>query len=527
MHSTHHLLALCMLACASNATAPDDPGTLVPTRLSPESEPAASHDAGCSTHQQCIERNAGAPYRCRASDATCVSLLNADCARILGGADDIASDDAIRIGLLVVDDLDGAEAEAAVELARAEIASALTGSVRTAPSARVRPVVVVECNTDGSEPLAAVRHLIDDVEVSALLGGFDAGHVLAVARQETIPGGVLQITPSATDDAISALDDQDLVYRAQLPGAVLFQVLTPFIDQFLRPALHAGERARAEEPLRTMLVYDPDPSGVSDADAITKSLSIDGELVPRDGSAFYRELRLDPLNLLDPQPLSVVAARAIINFEPQVILYQTRDEEVLRAVERGWPSNVPKPYFVVSAAFGAHLPALVGADADLRRRSFSLLGVSEGYEPARFDAWEARLRASAPTLTRPVSHVYGPNLYDSMYMLAYALSTLGDREPTGLSLVPGFRRLSGPGTAIPFGPDAITAALDELTAGNAIDYIGINGAFHYTAAGDRSGLAAIGCVTIDPAGNAIGLKPSGFAYDPASQSVVSADVSCP
>jgi hypothetical protein len=530
MHSTHHLIALGMLqlACASDAAAPRDTDELFPVVLTdPDGEQTSSNDAPCSTHQQCIDRNAGAPYRCRASDARCVSLLNSDCPRVLGDAADIAGDDAIHIGLLVVDGPDGAEAEAAVDLARTEIASALGGGVRTEPTARVRPLVIVECNTDGGEPLAAVRHLVEEVEVSALLGGFDGGHVLSVARQVTIPRGVLQITPSATDDEISALDDQDLVYRAQLPGEILFQVLTPFIERILRPAIHRGVCAHVPEPVRMMLVYDPDPTGVSEAAAITKSLSVDGEPVPREGSAFYRELRLDPLNLLDPQPLSVVAARAIITFAPQVILYQTRDEEVLRAVESGWPTDVPKPYYIASPTFGARLPDLVGADADLRQRAFSLLGVSEGYDPASFDAWAARLRASAPTLGRPISHIFGPNLYDSMYMLADALSTLGDSEPTGLNLVPGFRRLSGPGTTIPFGPDAMPSALGALAAGNAIDYIGVNGAFHYTPAGDRSGLAAIGCVTIDAAGNATGLKPSGFAYDPASQSVVSADVSCP
>jgi hypothetical protein len=73
----------------------------------------------------------------------------------------------------------------------------------------------------------------------------------------------------------------------------------------------------------------------------------------------------------------------------------------------------------------------------------------------------------------------------------------------------------------------MAAALDELAAGNAIDYIGVNGAFRYTPAGDRSGLAGIGCVSIDAAGSATGLQASGFAFDPVSQRIVSDRVDCP
>jgi hypothetical protein len=225
----------------------------------------------------------------------------------------------------------------------------------------------------------------------------------------------------------------------------------------------------------------------------------------------------------------MIAAASVINFLPNLIIYQTQDASILRAVEKAWPADVPRPYFITSAGFSAQLPALVGTDTELRRRAFSFLGLTEGFHPQDFDAWAARLASRAPEagLARDISRIYGPNLYDSLYMLSYAISTLGEREPTGLNLVPGFRRLGGPGSTIPFGPSALGSGLAELAAGRSIDYAGVSGVFRYTPEGDRSGLASIACVAIDDAGNPIGSQPSGFVYDTNSESIVSATIDCP
>jgi hypothetical protein len=359
-----------------------------------------------------------------------------------------------------------------------------------------------------------------------MLGGFVSSNVLSLAPQYTIPGGVLQITPSATADPISALDDHDLVYRAQLPGDILFQVLTPFIDSIIQPALHADGIAAAAEPIRVMMVYEPDGSGAYQAATIAKYLRINGQPVPRSGSAFYRELRLDQPDLLNPQPRSLIAARAIGDFRPHFLIYQTQDAALLRAVESEWPPDAPKPYFIVSAGFSGQLPSFVGGDAALRKRAFSFLGLPQGFNQATFEQWADALLSSS-RLTRSISRVYGPNLYDSLYMLAYAVSTLGEREPTGLNLVPGFRRLGGPGLTIQFGPTDMPKAMNELAAGRAIDYAGVSGVFHYTPEGDRGGLAATGCVTVDEAGNGVGIKASGFAYNVETARIESALISCP
>jgi hypothetical protein len=528
---TQHLFSavLLQLACASEAQLGD---VLAATAADDAAESSSSVPQSvdtsepCSTNQECIERYAGEPYVCRKSNHRCAGLLNRDCPSYLGDWADVQSDDAIYLGLLVVDDLNGAEGEAAVELARSEIQHTLGGGVSSSATSPGHPLVIISCNTDGAEPLNAVRHLTQDIEVSALLGGFLSSNVLSLAPQYTIPSGVLQIAPSATADPISALDDRDLVYRAQIPGEILFQVLTPFLDRVIQPAIYADGIAGTGEPIRVMMVYDPDGSGVYQAATIAKYLSVNGQPVPRSGSPFYRELRLEKPDPLDPQPLSVAAARSIIDFQPHFIIYQTQDASILRSVESGWPPGATKPYFIVSAGFSAQLPSFVGADAALRKRAFSFLGLPEGFNQANFERWAEILRSSSG-LTRPISRVYGPNLYDSLYMLAYAISTLGEQQPTGLNLVPGFRRLGGPGVSIPFGPTEMPKAMAELAAGRNIDYVGVNGVFHYTPQGDRAGLAAIGCLTTDEAGNATGLKASGFVYDTETQQVDSELISCP
>jgi len=525
--------ALLQLACSAQADSIDASGgaPLEEASGAVQNAPGSLISApSCSTNQQCIEAHAGAPYRCRSSDQQCVPLLSQDCPRYLADEADLESDAAIYIGLLVVDDRNGAQGEEAVEMARSEIQLATGGGVPTSPGSVPHPLVIISCNTDGGDPSGAARHLVQEVQVSALLGGFRSDNVLSVAQEYTIPSGVLQIAPSATADPISALDDHDLVYRAQIPGDILFQVLTPFIDSVIQPAIYADGIAAAGEPIRVMVAYEPDGSGVYQAATIAKYLSVNGQPVLRNGSATYRELRLDNPDLLNPQPKAMIAAASVIHFLPHLIVYQTQDAAILRAVENAWPAAVPRPYLITSAGFAAQLPALVGSDGALRRRAFSFLGLPEGFDPRSFDAWAAQLASRAPERTgaaRDIGRVYGPNLYDSLYMLSYAISTLGELEPTGLNLVSGFRRLGGPGMTIPFGPTAMGSALAELAAGRSIDYAGVSGVFRYTPEGDRSGLASIACVAIDDTGTAVGTQPSGFVYDTHTKRIVSATIDCP
>jgi serine/threonine protein kinase len=494
----------------------------------------AADDNGCSTNQECIERHAGAPYTCRRSDETCISLLNEDCPRYFADKSDLGNDNAIYIGLLVPDDVNGAQGEAAVDLARSEIKLTLGGGVRTSATSPVHPLVIVDCNADLDQPLRAARHLVKEVKVAALLGGYVSSNVLSVAQEYTIPGGVLHITPSATADPISGLADRDLVYRAQLPGDIIFQVLTPFIEKVIQPAIYADGIATRGEPIKVMLIHSGDGSGVYQALSIVKSLQINGKPAAQNGVNLFRAVNLgdphDKLNNPDPSRRYAQALSAIFEFRPHFLIFQAPDAftPVLASAERLWPNGVPKPYVIVAAGLVAQLPGFLGTNAALRKRTFGFMGLPEGYDPAYFNQWAVALGSrSQDWVTQSIGQVYGPNLYDSLYMVAYAISTLADKEPTGLNLVPGFRRLGGPGALVRFGPTDMPRAIGELAAGKSIEYVGINGAFRYTPRGDRTGLAATACTTIDGTGKAIGSKPSGFVYDTEMKRVLSAAIDCP
>ncbi|MEO8180440.1 MAG: hypothetical protein ABI895_16505 [Deltaproteobacteria bacterium] len=372
--------------------------------------------------------------------------------------------------------------------------------------------------------------------MAALLGGYVSSNILSIAQEYTIPAGVLHIAPSATADPISGLVDRDLVYRAQVPGNIIFQVLTPFIEQIIRPAIYARAVASPGQPIRAMLIHSGDGSGVYQAQSILNTLRINGKPAAENAEDLFRVINLgdanDRVNNPNPSARYADVLSATFALQPHVIVFQAAEAftPVLSTMERLWPIDFQKPYYIAASALTAQLPGFVGTDPALRRRTFAFMSLPDEVNPMDFTNWALTLRSRSQDLMTPsqaISRVHGPNLYDSVYMLAYAISTLGNREPTGLNLVPGFRRLGGPGRRVKFGPAELLGAMGDLAAGKDVDYIGINGAFRYTREGDRTGLSALACVTVDGTGEAIGTKASGFVYDARRKSTVSATLDCP
>ena len=71
----------------------------------------------------------------------------------------------------------------------------------------------------------AASGLVNVDGVKVLLGAVSSGVTIAIAESVTIPGGILHMSPASSSNAITALADDDMVFRTRVNDAVKSQVL--------------------------------------------------------------------------------------------------------------------------------------------------------------------------------------------------------------------------------------------------------------------------------------------------------------
>ncbi len=71
----------------------------------------------------------------------------------------------------------------------------------------------------------AASGLVNVDGVNIVLGAVSSGVTIAIAESVTIPSGVLHISPASSSNAITALADDDMVFRTRVNDAVKSQVL--------------------------------------------------------------------------------------------------------------------------------------------------------------------------------------------------------------------------------------------------------------------------------------------------------------
>ena len=85
-----------------------------------------------------------------------------------------------------------------------------------------RPVELIHRDSGTSPQIAtdAASALVNVDGVEAIVGSLSSGVTLAVAESVTIPNGVVLVSPASTSPAISSLDDNDTVFRTTVSDAL-------------------------------------------------------------------------------------------------------------------------------------------------------------------------------------------------------------------------------------------------------------------------------------------------------------------
>ena len=313
-----------------------------------------------------------------------------------------------------------------------------------------QPVVLVAADTQ-TDPTAAViaaQSLIDDHSVDAIVGAVASGVTLAVAEQVTIPSQVALISPASTSPAITALADDDLLFRTvssdELQGSVLGDV--------------AWERGY--QTACTMYLDNAYGQGLSNTFAEAFEAlggTVEAQVPHGDQSSYLTEL----------------------------IECTSGDPDVL--VGLSYPQH--GLVYLDEALDNTLIDQFLFADGLKSQQMFDQLGVanfegmygtsSTGEITAEFSsAYEAEYGEPPPL-------PYIAETYDAVVSVALAAQRAGSTD--SVAIRDALRNVTcAPGPFIAAGSSAVAQGLQLVAAGQGVDYEGATASLEFTEYGDRT-----------------------------------------
>jgi branched-chain amino acid transport system substrate-binding protein len=497
------VLAFGVSGAACNSLTKLDEYKVAPAPTNTDAEPACESNVEC-TEQATAEEGASEPVAavCVKSSGHCVKLLSEDCDAITG---DYTSDDAIVIGSL----FSTQGAQAATNIARQQsaiLAVTQINSVGGVPGADGPPrkLVLVSCN-ETSDLMRAGNHLVNELDVPAIVGPNTSQDTLDLSGSVSVPGGTVVMSPTAVASSIGSLLDDNLTWL-MVPSDV--QRAPLMISQ-----INALEtQLKTERSLTTVklgIVFRDDALGVGTRTSLN-DLVINGKPIA------------DAVNLgnnvhINPYAFGATDQGALVDeyleFLPDIIVLAGTAEaitQVMVPLEAGWPEGVPRPEYVMIDS--VKVPELITAATDNDDLRARVRGTGITPSPSSvdvFNSFKVDYQIAYPDSTM-VSGM-GP-AYDATYAIALALAARDGEPVSGTAVKEGLRFLTGGSLEVDIGPTRVLAAFQKLAAGDKID---AHGTFTSLAWSD-DGTVLGGTIEVWCIGAATGkptFQSSGLSYD--------------
>jgi branched-chain amino acid transport system substrate-binding protein len=445
----------------------------------------------CTTNSDCIANASAPPAICRKDKHTCAPLLSPDCQNVYG---DYKSDDAIVLGsILSIKGTNASSGQAelnSAQLALDDFANTIVG-LPGAADGKPRPLVLVECDDSADDTTAqrSATHLVSDIGVPAILGPDSSGLCTAVINNVTIPAKVLLISPAATSATLTGISQY--FWRTSPSDNI----------QAVPLRLSVGEIATAASlsTIKLAVLYKNDSYGTGLFTAVSSTLMINGSLASSAANAG----NFKPVQYLqDGSDLSTAVAQ-VVAFQPNIVAIFGTNEGIssgLDTIEQTWPggsSPPPRPYYLVSD--GGEVQELLDEITKSPGVRTRVRGTVPGTNNSLFQAFS--LKYSGKYGSFP--NVFGQaGSYDSVYLLAYAIASLGSNATVdGTGISNGMTKMVG-GNAIDVGVGQMQTAVNTLMGGSAIDINGSSGPLDFDVkAHEAPSDIDVWCVTIDGQGN--------------------------
>jgi len=454
---------------APNATAGDGGRTTT--------KPASGGDSSggpCQTNAECVRGNADEPARCRASDHTCVALRSDTCSVVLG-ADSAADPNAIVFGGFAPINPNAPTQGAIVlshQLALQELSGDNVGGLPGGENGQRRPLVMLVCSNADADVETGLDHLIDDVEVPAVIANLKPGD-LRKGYEKHLERDVLFLSPIAVTRPVVIEPDHDLIWNLLGQPSDLAPTYTALLKRY-ETFLRGVRNLQPSDHIRVDLVTTTDAFDSELGDAVEPFLRFNGQDTTanaRDGN--YQPFLLDPANpQLDKVAVSIVADRPdiIVSTASELL---TKPGGLLQQIEMEWGDGAlngteaqrrNRPFYILSPYNEGDLGATSKLIADFvegneTRANERFIGISiaGAADTTLQRAYETRLRKLVKT-----PYVDTANYYDATYFLAYAMFGSGDQQLTGSGIARGMKRLLS-GTKFNIGPDPIGDIFNTLT----------------------------------------------------------------
>jgi serine/threonine-protein kinase len=500
------------------------------SRRERDAAPAMHESDGCRSNADCADAGSE-PAICHTATGRCAVLGSEDC-RVVAEPSDVRSDATVWVGAMFP--LVGQDAQSfgrrefqAVDLARSEFARMLRGTQARPGAVAAHPLGIVACD-DSVDAARAARHLVDDIGVPAVVGFRKSSEVIDLATSMFIPHGIFTVAALNTSPIISSLPrlpgQPRMVFRTTYSSAETARPIGLLVSDVIEPELRAQPAVLRNGDLRVALVREDGAAGTGFADTLFGALRFNGRSALENGSSYLEvAYPFDPGDGGVPN-LDAVADK-LVAFAPHVVIHFGADEHfvrILERVERNWKRPSFRPRYLKPSTLLPIVLDFIGANAERRRRFFSLTSVSTTAANARF---VARYREA---YADPITRTFSPNSsYDAFYLVAYATYALRDEPVTGTALAQAVARLLPPGRPVDVGPSGIFDALNSLSSGAHIDLNGATGPLDFDLdTGDAPVDLAVLCVKPRAGGDADETVESGLVYD-ATAGVLRGTMRCP
>ena len=430
---------------------------------------------------------------CVKASGTCTALSSEDCKSFLGDPKD---DDAVVFGFLGQlsgsESVSGEEEKRALTLVQQEFQQGSAGIPGVA-GGRSRPLAFVICS-DANDAVRAARHLAQDLRVPAIVGPYRSGDAIKIVQQVTKTARVLLISPSATAAAITALDDDGLLWRTSPSDNQQLIALQSQISNL--EASYKKSTPPPTAPFRVAVAFRNDTygSGLNTGLAGLETLKLNDKSIPQNLSDKNFITQGYPAEAIDRDFEDLVANLGSIN--PNVVLLfgtvEIVNGVIPRMEKRTWPNNLKPHYILTDGGKDPVLKGLVKNNPDLRKRI-------RGTAPGRDSPAAGQFAFRYNSLFGGFPTAFGTsNAYDAGYLLAYAAAAAGKRPLDGFAIRDGLQRMSQ-GKAINAGPTDINAAFAELkNEGATIDFAGVSGPLNFDpATGEAGADISVWCLSGD------------------------------
>lgn len=368
-----------------------------------------------------------------------------------GGGGDVGE---LKVGVLVpltggLGPFGGPGAQAA-ELAAAQINAA------SEESGLSITLVQEDTQSEATAAQEAATKLIESDGVSALAGPWGTDEVTGVAENVSVPSGIPLVSPSATQPAITELDDDGLVFRTPPNDAIQGRVIAQLI----------GRELRADATLNTG--HRNDSYGTALVEEFTNAWEEGGGTVAKNV----------PYNPLAASVASEAQQLASGNPDGWMIIDYADDWSKMGPALVRTGNWDPALTFTGDGLKSSSLPQRIGRPATEGIRATAPTSADAPAGPA-FDAlWNAEVGEPRQT--------YDAQNFDAVILIALAAAAGGSSDPAAIA--ENVQAVSGPpGDKYTF--ETLGDALAAAAAGEDIDYEGASGPIDFDDAGDPTSAA--------------------------------------